>query len=169
MYKFWFVLIAFVIYFIYNLISIYKFGIPPSLSDTYYLYKKDKSWKRFLFPIMMISMASLLMPAWIDLSIGSNFQFMSFLACAGIIFVGAAPTFKNSEMEYKVHSISAYFAALMAILWIILVPKMWYVILIVAMIIAFTSIVTKSIKISYIYWLETIAFLSTFIILFCLL
>lgn len=169
MYKFWFVLIAFIIYTLYNAIAIYNFGIPFSLSKTYYLFKKKKNILRILFPITIILTSSLLLPAWLDLSIGSNFQFMSFLACLGLIFVGASPAFNRSKLEGNVHNISAYFAATMSILWIILVTGKWYVIIGSAITVLFLAIITKSIKTSYIYWLETIAFLSTFITLFCLL
>lgn len=44
------VFIAFIIYLVYNGIAIKLFGIPESLSDTYYLYKDKKDWMRIFFP-----------------------------------------------------------------------------------------------------------------------
>jgi hypothetical protein len=44
-------IIAAAIYFVYNFIALAKFGVPKSLSDTYYLYKAESEWKKILFPI----------------------------------------------------------------------------------------------------------------------
>lgn len=158
-----FVIIAFVIYLLYDSVAVSLFGIPESLSNTYYLFKERKSWQRFFFPAMMISAAALLLPAWLTISEGSNFQFMSFLACAGIMFTGAAPTFKDGKIENGVHMVGAYTAAIFSILWIILVTDLEYIILICFIGILIEALVTKTLKSSYIYHLETVAFLSTFI------
>ena len=144
--------------------------MPKSLSMTFYYWKDETSWKRFLFPIMMVSMAGLLLPAWLTLSVGSAFQFTAFLAAAGILFTGTAPAFKSSDLENTVHMTSAVVAAIFAILWIILVANLWWIILIWAAAVAFMIYLTNSFKSSYIYWLEFIAFMSTFtaIFMFCL-
>lgn len=164
------VFIAFIIYLIYNGIAIKLFGIPESLSDTYYLYKEKKDWMRVFFPLMMFSIVGLLMPAWLEISAGSMLQFLAFLAAASIAFVGAAPTFKNGGMDYKVHSISAYCAAVFSILWVVLVSKLWIMPIIWFTFITLLAILTKSVKTSTIYWLETVAFMSTFIsiMVYCL-
>lgn len=119
---------------------------------------------------MMFSMVGLLMPAWLEISVGSTLQFLAFLAAASIAFVGAAPTFKNGGMDYKVHSISAYCAAAFSILWIIFVSKLWIMPIIWLVFITLLAILTKSVKTSTIYWLETVAFMSTFIsiMVYCL-
>ena len=164
------VFIAFIIYLIYNGIAIKLFGIPESLSDTYYLYKEKKDWMRIFFPLMMFSMVGLLMPAWLEISAGNMLQFLAFLAAASIAFVGAAPTFKNGGMDYKVHSISAYCAVVFSILWVVLVSKLWIMPIIWFVFITLLAILTKSTKTSTIYWLETVAFMSTFvsIMIYCL-
>ena len=112
--------------------------------------------------IMMISVAALLIPAWITLSVGSTYQFTSFLAPLGIMFTGACPTFNGSKMEDKVHTISAYFSAIMALLWIILVANTYPLILFWGIIILIISLSTKTLLNSIVYWVETIVFLSTF-------
>lgn len=156
------ILSAIIIYFVYNFFALGVCGIPKSLSMTFYLLQEKKKWLRIWFPIMMVSMAFLLMPAWLEISIGSPFQFLAFLAPAGIMFTGAAPAFKSSELENTVHMTSAIFAAITALLWVGLVANLWLVIAIWFVIIAILAIVTKTVKSSYIYWLETVAFLSTF-------
>ena len=148
---------------VYNIIALLLFGVPKSLSDTYYLFKERNSTLKFLFPSMMTLLTFFLMPAWLEMSEGSAFQFTAFLSAAGVLFVGAAPAFKDSKMESKVHSISAYVCAAAALAWICLVTPYWYVILIVFGVVAALAVVTKTWKTCYIYWLEMVAFVSTFI------
>lgn len=155
------IIIATVIFVAYDAVAIVLFGIPESLSNTYYLYK-EKYNKGWLFCLMMYAVVALMMPAWISLSEGSNFQFLSFLAPAGILFVGSAPAFLSSDLENMVHQVSAYLAAAFSLAWIVLVTPYWWIILVWVGIIIALSFFTKSVKISYIYWLEMVAFGATF-------
>lgn len=155
------IIIATTIFVAYNAVAIAFFGIPESLSMTYYLYK-ERFNKGFLFPAMMYLVVAFMMPAWITMSEGSNFQFLAFLAPAAIAFVGTAPAFLSSDLENKVHSIAALIAAACSLLWVILVTPYWWIILVWVGIIIALSFFTKSVKTSYIYWLERVAFESTF-------
>lgn len=155
------IMMALAIFWAYNSFCLAFFGIPESLSMTYYLWK-DKSDKGFLFPIMMYLVVAMMMPAWITMSEGSNFQFLAFLAPASLLFVATAPAFKSDDLENKVHTISAYFAAACSLLWVILVTPYWWTILIWLGLIALGSIFTSSYKTCLVYWLEQIAFGATF-------
>lgn len=154
--------IAFAIYLIYNGVALRLFGVPESLSNTFYLYNDKKKHLGILFPIMMVSMAGLLLPAWLEISALSSLQFTAFLAAAGIVFTGSAPAFKSNDLEKRVHTVSALVAAVFALLWVIFVSKLWFIILIWLAVVALIAFITKTIKSSYIYWLETVAFMSTF-------
>lgn len=158
-----FVLTAFFIYAVYNIVSLCLFGVPDSLSLTFYLYQEKRKWMKVLFPLMMLTMAGCLLPVWLEISEGSDLQFMSFLAAAGIMFTGSAPSFLSCDLENKVHSFSAITAAIFALLWVIFVAKLWYIIVIWFAIILVCSLLTKTIKRAYVYWLETVAFMSTFV------
>jgi hypothetical protein len=138
------------------------FGVPKSLSMTYYLFEEKKSKLGIVFPIMMLSMAFLLLPAWLEISALSNLQFTAFLAAGGIMFTGAAPAFNSSKLEKKVHTGSAVVAAIFAMLWVIFVANMWYMIALWLLIILSTAFASYTFKSSYIYWFETVAFMSTF-------
>ena len=155
------IIVATAIYLAYNAICLALFSIPESLSNTYYLWK-EKNGKGWLFCLMMYLVVALMMPAWITLSEGSNFQFLAFLAPASIAFVGTAPRFKDGDLENKVHTVSAIIAAACSLLWVALVTPYWYVILIWFGYISLASIFTSSSQIAYVYWLETVAFGSTF-------
>lgn len=155
------IIMATFIFVAYNAVAIPIFGIPESLSNTYYLYKEkcDKGW---LFCLMMYLVVALMMPAWITLSDGSAFQFLAFLAPASIAFVGTSPRFKDGDLENKVHTYSAYVAAACSLLWVGLVTPYWWVILVWLGFIAIASILTSSYKSCLVYWLEMIAFGATF-------
>ena len=155
------IIAATAIYLAYNAICLALFGVPESLSNTYYLYK-EKCNKGWLFCLMMYAVVALMMPAWISLSEGSNFQFLAFLAPASIAFVGTAPRFRDGGLENKVHTVSAIIAAACSLLWVALVTPYWWVMLIWLGLIALAAILTSSYKTCLVYWLETIAFGSTF-------
>lgn len=155
------IIVATCIYVVYNAIAIAIFGVPESLSNTYYLWK-EKNGKGWLFPLMMYAVVILMMPAWITMSEGSDFQFLAFLAPASIMFVGTAPRFKDSQLESRVHTVSAYIAAACSLLWVALVTPYWWVMLIWLGFIALASIFTSSYKTCLVYWLEQVAFGSTF-------
>ena len=157
-----FIFVAFAVYLIYNGIALGLFGVPNSLSETYYLYMNKKNWMRISFPIMMTLLVVLLMPAWLEISTGSNLQFLAFLTAGGILFTGAAPAFKANTFEKTIHSTSAICAAICALLWVIFVCKVWYVVLGWLAVIVLAATLTKTVKRAKVYWLETVAFLSTF-------
>lgn len=155
------IIIATIVYVAYNAISMANFGIPQSLSMTYYHWK-EKANIGYLFCLMMYLVVALMMPAWISLSEGSNFQFLAFLAPASIAFVGTAPAFLGSNLENRVHSVSAVVAAVCSLAWVILVTPYWWIILVWLGLVAIAAILTSSYKTSIVYWLETIAFGATF-------
>ena len=154
------IIVATAIYVAYNAICLALFAIPKSLSDTYYLWKR-RNGKGYLFSLMMYAVVALMMPAWITMSEGSNFQFLSFLAPTAIAFVGTAPRFKDTELENHVHMTSAYLAAAFALAWVALVTPYWWVILVWGAMISCCLTVTKTYS-CLVYWLETIAFGATF-------
>ena len=155
------IIAATAIYLVYNAISLANFGIPRSLSDTYYLWKA-RNGKGWYFSLMMYSVVAFMMPAWITMSEGSDFQFLAFLAPAAIAFVGTAPRFKDTNLENHVHMTPAYLAAAFALAWVALVTPYWWVILIWLGYIAMALVLTSSCKTCLVYWLEQVAFGATF-------
>lgn len=104
--------ISAVIISVYLIGYIRNFGIPTSISDTY--YKTDRKW---LFPVILgLSIATALIPMLNCTPV--DYQFLSFLTLAGIMFVATAPAFKE-EIEGKVHFGSAVLAGICAMAWLI--------------------------------------------------
>ena len=96
-------------------------GIPYSISATFYKLKHP-----YWFMAAMWSTAGLLMPAVLGISKPGT-EFLAFLACAGMIFVGAAPNFKE-EMEGKVHMSGAVICVVASQLLVGCTPFWWILI-----------------------------------------
>lgn len=114
------VLIAFSIYIIYNILNIYKLdSIPITLSDTYYL------WPKWVLPTIFLIMGMCLLPQWSEVCVDSDWQFLGFIACISLIFVGCFfLIFRNSQ--YKQYVIYAYIAGGASILSMLLVLNTWW-------------------------------------------
>lgn len=89
-------------------------GVPESLSATYYNLK-DEGW---LFQVLCISTGFALLPCWLDACDGCC-EFLAFLSCGGLMFVGAAPMFKL-KIDGIVHYSSAVVCCVCSVLWLLL-------------------------------------------------
>lgn len=165
-------LLAFTIFLIYNIVAIHKFGVPSSLSNTYYLYNGIKKNLGYVFTAMMFFMGMTLLPAW--LSLGETIsdwsiylQPLSFFAAGSICFVGAAPAFRSCKMESTVHSVAAKLAAACSLLWCFIAcwQIMYVPIIAVGVVCAICFGIPSTrerFKKTQVYWLEMMAFVATF-------
>lgn len=116
-------------------------GLPASLSDTYYILK-EKHRPSWLFQLAMVLCPMLLVPVWLELS-SESVQFLSFLACGGLMFVGTAPLFKE-EFQRKVHFGGTIVAVQGTTLWLVL------------------SGIVMLFKKKWLFWLEMALFASAY-------
>lgn len=141
-------LLVMICYLIYVVV---RFGVPYSISETYYLLGK-KGW---LFQVTLFSVAFLVVPTLIDRS-SENTQFLAFLACAGLAFVAAAPLFKM-ELEGKVHYTSAVICCVSLVLWQVFNTS-WIVPLV-----AFALVLIPMLRDrKFTWWLEIATIVSTY-------
>lgn len=133
--------------FSYVVASIWKTkSLPTTLSDTFYL------WPRWVFPTVMSATAFALLPCWLELTEGHPLQFLVFLSCAGFLFVGATPNFRNDKLQYSIHVKAAYIAACAAILALsFIMYEWWYPFYVTALLFI---IFIRNIKTHYIFLLE---------------
>lgn len=87
-----------------------KHGVPDMVSSIYYMMDKH-GW---VFQVYIIMFAALMMVCLLDSGLGV--QCLAFLACAGLMFVGAAPRFLD-ESERKVHKTAAIVSAAASVGW----------------------------------------------------
>ena len=161
-------LVALLLFAVYNYVAIRCFGIPKTLSETFYLWQNEQKGMGAMFTAMMFAVAITLMPSWIEISnaIGgweSNLTFLAFLAAGSIAFVGAAPAFRSCPLESKVHSISAKCAAVFSLLWCgVVCWRIAYIIPVAALLVWGVAFATKTAKKCSVYWWEMCAFAATF-------
>ena len=159
--------LSFLSFIVYNSVAIGLFGIPGSMSKTYYLYEEKKKGLGWLFTGFMLLMGMTMMPGWIEISNAkgpweSYLTFLAFIAAAMIVFVGFAPRYREN-LEGSVHMISAKICAAAALIWDFVVCwEIWYVPICGAVIPAIVATATKTWKSGRDYWLEMIAFDATF-------
>lgn len=94
-------------YMVYNALD----GVPQSLSATYY----KMGGNGWLFQLLMAVCSFGLLPVWSELS-NESWEFLAFLGCGGLLFVGASPLFRL-PLERKVHHYSAYVCGASAVAW----------------------------------------------------
>lgn len=89
-------------------------GVPTSVSATYY-----HTQRRWLLPVVLfVSIATAIVP-FFDLT-PDYWRFLVFLVVAGIMFIAAAPAFRQ-EFEGKIHCGAALTAGVSAIAWLVIV------------------------------------------------
>ena len=152
-------LIAAIVFISYNAAVLSNFGVPVSLSDTFYLWNKTKTGRGYLFTIMMLVMTACLMPGWLTLtetisSWSHNLTFLPFIAAGSLAFVGAAPAFKDCQIENKVHMGGAVCAAVFSILWICIVCYhiAWIILPACLILVWAAAFATKTHKTGATYW-----------------
>lgn len=145
-------IVSIVILSYYLAFVIAKFGIPKSISETYYLLGKH-GW---LFQVTLFSVAFLVVPTLIDRS-SENTRFLAFLACAGLAFVAAAPLFKM-ELEGKVHYVSAAICCGGLVLWQVF-NACWVVPIVCFLAVLYPMVKDKK----YMWWLEIATIVSAYV------
>jgi len=146
-----------VILFAYIAISCVKFGVPKSVSDTFYLwFEKDKKFEPLFF-LVMAATVFCLFPIFIEVT-PDHLQFLAFLCPAALAFVGAAPRFKSHEA--LIHFIAAGLCALLAIVWMIcVIPDGWAVVFAFGVLFSVFGIASRG---KYVFWIELAAFVMTY-------
>lgn len=157
------------IFIAYNIAMICLFGVPCSLSNTYYLlqqrFGKNFGW---CFTAMLYVVCSSLLAPWIEVTtaISEWSQHLVILPCLAVgflLFVGTAPNFRENPLPQWVHVISALLTALFSLSWVLIVCwKVAYIILIWILLCGAIAHLTKTARSGRDWWLEMVAFGSTF-------
>lgn len=141
-----------------------KFGIPTTLSESYYFI-----YKKYLFTLVLWLSGFLLLPSIMEMT-GGDTQIIPFLSIVGIMIVGAAPRYK--EQERTLHIIGATMAGFFSQLWIILYAYPWTLLTWAILIIWAIGILIKSKlvewseeldKRKWFFWAEMLAFINLYL------
>jgi hypothetical protein len=156
------------LFILYNVIAILLFGIPESLTKTFYKYKAHHDSFKFMYYVFVALMCILLTPCWLKLSKTNFAQDVAVINILALIFMGASPIILKGEdtdrpLTDLFEKLISYCCSIFFILWIVAATPYWWIILLTAIIVTLISIITKSWNKCYTYWIEIIAFASTFI------
>lgn len=152
-------LISLVCFILYNVFVLMDFGLPESISATSYLFK-EKYNKHWLFSILCGIIVVGLFPLWVTLSVES-YQFLVFLTCAGILFAGCTPLFREDLQKY-VHYTSGIIAFISVVIWLIVCGHVLSIINIMLLCLALLSLFGFK---YYVYFGEVVAYLMLIVIL----
>ena len=117
------ILIAIAILLTYTVtLCIVNHGIPPSLSASVYALPPAGAW---LWTLIILSVVALVLPTMLDKT-PDTWQFLAFLSCAGLVFVGVCPLVKDTfSMSYKVHCGGAIVCAVASQLLVVVQDWRW--------------------------------------------
>lgn len=102
-------IIAALLFVVMLFVVIKKCGVPEMVSSIYYLLGKS-GW---VFQVVMVAVGMLMLMCLLDC--GKGVQCLAFLACGGLMFVGAAPRFMNEDRG--VHKAAATICAMAGVGW----------------------------------------------------
>ena len=102
-------IIAALLFVVMLFVVIEEYGVPEMVSSIYYLLGKS-GW---VFQVVMMSVGMLMLMCLLDCEKGV--QCLAFLACGGLMFVGAAPRFMNEDRG--VHKAAATICAMAGVGW----------------------------------------------------
>ena len=143
------IIVSLIIFTTYLIWIISKYGLLPSISDSYYKLKEDKLDFVFTLFIWYVSLSTIFIAS----------TPLMFGAGSLIAFVGAATAFKDDNLTKKVHTISAISGILFGIMSLLLEFNDY--IFPVIFLNLFLIIVISNTK-NKIYWVEIVAFYSIY-------
>lgn len=140
----------------YNSVIYFRFGLLPSISDSY--YKLETENKGFIFNLFI----------WF-ISLGFIFSSPNLLFTIGCILllgVSTSPLFKDNNIDKYIHSLGAIIGIFLALLSLVIYNGFYYPISIVIGVTSLFNILKIKSKI---YWIEVVSFTIILITLFYLL
>lgn len=151
------------------LLAAMRFGIPAMVSGVYYQLQgcmgsevigdKRKRNYGWVFTLVMFVSAILMLVPMLDS--GEGVQFLAFLGCAGLMFVGAAPNYIDKD-TFPIHKGGAIMAAIGCVGWCSSVNLAPTLLLAIAVLIIYFPPAKKPKTVGY-YWAEVAAFLDVYL------
>lgn len=157
--------LSFILYISYIISVIIVNGnkIPIHLSQSYYILKNGWLFTLFMFLIMFLTIIPLME------IIPIKYQFLAFLSCASIGFIGASPNFLE-DLEGRVHKIGAVIAIICSQVLVYLchpIILLTWLVLLISLLLYY--IYNKSLQGSNVlFWVEILSFINVYLLLFIL-
>lgn len=151
------------------LLAAMRFGVPAMVSDVYYqlqgcagskiINNKCKCNYGWVFTLVMFVSSLLMLVSLLDS--GKGIQFLAFLGCAGLMFVGVAPNYVDKD-TFPIHKSGAIVAAIGCVGWCASVNLVPTLLLAIAVLIIYFPPAAKP-KAAGCYWAEVAAFIDVYL------
>ncbi len=156
------VLLSLLILTIYIILVCKKYGVPDSISDSYYYI----GWKP-IFTLVMWFVGGFMLPKAMEVT--PETQIIPFLAICGVLLVGAAPRVR--DYERTIHIIGASIGGIFSQLWILIYAYPLTLLSWIIPIVMFQSKVSLTKEglmerldsINFVFWSEIICFANIYI------
>ena len=132
---------------IYLTIFLLKYGIPESVSATYY-----SEFPKWAFSTTLAITGGFLLIPWIEFS--PKMEFCAFIATVSVFFVASSPTFKEKFVG-RVHYSSAIVLFIASVAWLLVNDGFWSFLLV-----SFIPAVIYRKK--WLFWVEVGLFISVY-------
>ena len=162
-------IISFLLWAGFLLLAAMRFGVPAMVSDVYYQLQnctgseavgdKRKQNYGWVFSAVMVASALLMLVSLLDS--GKGIQFLAFLVCAGLMFVGFVPRYLDSS-EHIIHKSAAITSAIGCVGWCSSVNLAPTLLLAIAVLIIYFPPAKKPKTVGY-YCAEISAFLDVYL------
>ncbi|MCF2589995.1 hypothetical protein JQM97_03355 [Prevotella hominis] len=151
------------------LLAAMRFGVPAMISDVYYQLQNctgsevvgDKRKRNYGWVFTAVIVASSLLMLIPLLDSGKGIQFLAFLGCAGLMFVGFVPRYLDNT-EHAIHKTAAITAAIWCVGWCASVNLIPTILLAISVLIIYFPPTKKPKTVGY-YWAEVAVFLDVYL------
>lgn len=156
-----------ILFFSFVIVGVCTFGLLSCYSA--YAPKWSEKWPSpgtlNIWSMVTLVSALLLIPVLLEQSNNNTWQFLGFLAPVSLILVGISPDYQTNKFSWWIHQIGAIATVIFISFYSILVPNLWWIILIIIAVAAIVSAIT-GFKKYWMFWAEMAMYLATYIILF---
>lgn len=160
-------ILIFTVYVVYVL---GRFGIPSNLSTTYYYLENQRKGTGLLFPVLLVFICCTTLPIWAYSTYcasawASMFLFCPLVTLVCLLSVAGSARYKSRPALIYFHYTCAIIAATCAVLWLCLAAyQVIFIILRVSILVGLmlAGITTGTLKSCSLFWLEITAFYCIF-------
>lgn len=163
-------IISMVLFIVFNIICICKYGLlscysayGPKWSEFEKQHPRTKGLN--IWSLVTVLSAFLLIPPLISTGTGSALQFLCFFAPLYLFLVAFTPNYDTKKIQNIVHQIGAWMCVTLILIWMFFIVHKWIVIIPVFILALIIALGTKTLKQSWLYYLEMAMFISTYLIL----
>lgn len=146
-------------------LCVYLFGLLSCYSAYGPKFQPEVHSEPNWWQIITALTALLIIPVIIETGKDNPWQFLGFLAPASLLLVASTPDYQSNTFSFVLHQIGALCAVVFVTLYSIMIPNLWWIILIVVAL-AVVAAILAGFKKTWMFWGEMALYLSTYIILF---